>query len=66
MKTGTQLNNARSGGRIRLEHTNARALAKDSYDCMNCNAKVLRRLRAGIWHCKTCNLTITGCAFTPI
>jgi large subunit ribosomal protein L37Ae len=39
---------------------------KLSHKCPMCRNKSVKRISAGIWHCRKCNITFTGGAYIPM
>ncbi len=55
---------ARYGRRVRHKLAEIEALQHKAYTCPYCHAKRVKRKAVGIWHCKKCNATFSGKAYT--
>ena len=55
---------SRYGKIIRDKVSNIEAKKNKSYKCPSCNALKLKRVFAGVWHCKKCDLKFAGRAYS--
>ncbi len=55
---------ARYGRRLRDKFAGIEFLHRKAYKCPECSKEKVRRIAAGIWQCRHCNLKIAGKAYT--
>lgn len=56
---------ARYGSNIRQKVSEIERKQKARYECPKCHRFALKRLSAGIWHCKACEVKMAGKAYIP-
>ena len=56
---------SRYGRKIRLRLKKIEEKAKSTYVCPNCKSESVKRVSAGIWMCRKCNLKFAGEAYSP-
>jgi len=56
----------RYGATLRKRYVKVLTEAKQTYKCSQCSTVAVKRESVGIWHCKKCNVTFTGGAYTPV
>ena len=54
---------ARYGRRIRLKVAQVEAMHRGRHPCPYCGYVQVKRIAAGIWSCRKCNVTFTGRAY---
>ncbi len=54
---------ARYGGPIKQKLSKIEAKQKKKYTCPKCLKDKVRRVSAGIWQCKSCNVKFAGKAY---
>lgn len=54
---------ARYGRGIKKKIVSIEQSSHDTYVCPECNRKSIRRVAAGIWQCRKCNVKIAGGAY---
>lgn len=57
--------NVRTGASLRKQYKAVQKEKKSRYKCDVCGTEAVRRVSAGIWHCKHCGATFAGGAYTP-
>ena len=55
---------ARYGRKLRGRVAEIEKKSKGKHKCPYCNKLKVKRLAAGIWQCKSCNVKFTGKAYT--
>jgi large subunit ribosomal protein L37Ae len=56
---------ARYGRTVKHKVAKIERIMKQKHACPYCSKQQVKRKSAGIWHCKKCNSTFTGRAYTP-
>lgn len=56
---------ARYGRKIRKRVSEIEKKYRKTQSCPFCKRKALKRLAAGIWYCKKCNVKFAGKAYEP-
>lgn len=55
----------RYGRRIKVALEKIEKKQRATYTCPYCKRKSIRRIAAGIWKCRKCNVKFAGGAYTP-
>ncbi len=55
---------SRYGRRVRIKFGTIERVQRSLHKCPYCRQNKAKRVSAGIWHCKKCNSTFTGKAYT--
>ena len=63
-KSSTKRFGVRYGRRMRKKAGDVEAARRNSTECPYCTASKAHRKAAGIWHCKKCDASFTGRAYT--
>lgn len=56
---------SRYGLKIRQKISEIEKKQKAKYECPKCNKLALKRLAAGIWQCRSCDVKMAGKAYVP-
>ncbi len=56
---------ARYGRKIRHKIAKIENLTQAKYNCPHCGQKAVKRVSAGIWQCKKCEVKFAGKAYVP-
>lgn len=56
---------ARGGRGLRSRVLSVEKLQRGRHKCPYCTKVAVRRVAAGIWHCKKCDAKFAGKAYTP-
>ncbi len=55
----------RYGRGVKIEFEKIEKKQKTTYVCPSCKKMSVKRVSAGIWQCKKCNVKFTGGAYSP-
>lgn len=55
----------RYGVTLRKRYSAVVTQSRKSHGCPRCRAVAVKRSSIGIWHCRKCDLTFAGGAYTP-
>ena len=56
----------RYGATLRKRYLKVVTEAKRTHKCPQCGAEAVKRVSVGVWHCKKCDVTFAGGAYTPV
>ena len=56
---------SRYGRTVRTKVSKVESKLKQWHDCPHCFKKRVKRVAAGIWHCRKCGVKFAGGAYTP-
>ena len=56
----------RYGATLRKRYLKVVTEAKRTHKCSQCGAEAVKRVSVGVWHCKKCDVTFAGGAYTPV
>jgi len=56
---------ARYGRKPKKKFSQIEKLQRTKHKCKYCNKEGVKRVAAGIWHCRKCNTKFAGKAYTP-
>ena len=55
---------ARYGRKLKLKFSKIETEQRKLHKCPYCNKTAVKRVAVGIWHCRKCNATFTGKAYS--
>ena len=56
---------SRYGRRPKKKFSQIERLQRSKHKCPYCNKTAVKRVAAGIWHCRKCEVKFAGKAYTP-
>jgi large subunit ribosomal protein L37Ae len=56
----------RYGATLRKRYLKVVTEAKRTHKCPHCEVEAVTRVSVGVWHCKKCDATFAGGAYTPV
>jgi large subunit ribosomal protein L37Ae len=56
----------RYGATVRKRYVKVLTEVKQTHKCPQCASEAVKRESVGVWHCKRCDLTFSGGAYTPV